>query len=44
MKLASIDIGTNSMRLLITEYDHGFSKRKKFTNITRIGRGVDELG
>ena len=44
MKLASIDIGTNSMRLLITDYENGFSKRKKYTNITRIGRGVDEFG
>ena len=44
MKLASIDIGTNSMRLLIADYNDGFSKRRKYTNITRIGRGVDELG
>ena len=44
MKLASIDIGTNSMRLLIADYNDGFSKRRKYTNINRIGRGVDELG
>jgi len=44
LKLASIDIGTNSMRLLITDYENGFSKRKKYTNIPRIGRGVDEFG
>lgn len=31
-------------RLLITDYENGFSKRKKYTNITRIGRGVDEFG
>ncbi len=44
MKLASIDIGTNSMRLLITDYDEQFHDRKKYTNITRIGKGVDQNG
>lgn len=44
MKLASIDIGTNSMRLLITDYDEKFLSRKKYTNITRIGKGVDQNG
>ena len=44
MKMASIDIGTNSMRLLITDYEGNFKDRKKYVNITRIGRGVDENG
>ena len=45
MKLAAIDIGTNSMRLLICDYINGeFINRKKFVNTTRIGKGVDENG
>lgn len=44
MKLASIDIGTNSMRLLITDYDKEFVHREKYVDITRIGRGVDDKG
>lgn len=45
MKLAAIDIGTNSMRLLITDYEKGeFSGREKYVNTTRIGQGVDENG
>lgn len=44
MKLASIDIGTNSMRLLIADYEGSFKTRKKMVNITRIGKGVDSEG
>lgn len=44
MKLASIDIGTNSMRLLITDYEKEFQHREKYVDITRIGRGVDHRG
>lgn len=44
MKLASIDIGTNSMRLLIADYNNKFIGREKFVDITRIGRGVDQQG
>lgn len=45
MKLAAIDIGTNSMRLLICDYINGeLINRKKFVNTTRIGKGVDENG
>lgn len=44
MKFASIDIGTNSMRLLIADYEEQFLSRKKYTNITRIGKGVDQNG
>ncbi|OPJ55092.1 Ppx/GppA phosphatase family protein [Alkalithermobacter paradoxus] len=45
MKLGAIDIGTNSMRLLIAEYVEGkFFDRQKYINTTRIGQGVDENG
>lgn len=44
MKLASIDIGTNSMRLLIADYETHFTEREKFVDVTRIGRGVDQNG
>ncbi len=47
MKVAGIDIGTNSMRLLLADYsakEDGYSEfrdRQKETKITRMGRGVD---
>ena len=45
MKIATIDIGTNSMRLLIAEYKDGkLVNRKKYVNTTRIGQGVDKQG
>lgn len=44
MKIASIDIGTNSMRLLIADYDKNLLNRKKYVNTTRIGQGVNESG
>lgn len=44
MKIASIDIGTNSMRLLIADYDQELLNRKKYINTTRIGQGVNESG
>ncbi|RDY26639.1 Ppx/GppA family phosphatase [Romboutsia weinsteinii] len=45
MKIGTIDIGTNSMRLLIADYiDSKIENRKKYVNTTRIGQGVDENG
>lgn len=45
MKIGTIDIGTNSMRLLIADYIAGkLVNRKKYVNTTRIGQGVDEQG
>lgn len=45
MKIGTIDIGTNSMRLLTAEYRDGkIIDRKKYINTTRIGQGVDNNG
>lgn len=45
MKICVIDIGTNSMRLLVSDFkDNKFMTRKKYVNTTRIGKGVDEFG
>ncbi|MDB8794356.1 Ppx/GppA phosphatase family protein [Romboutsia sp. 1001216sp1] len=45
MKIGAIDIGTNSMRLLVADYINGkIENRKKFINTTRIGQGVDKEG
>ncbi|WP_455544021.1 Ppx/GppA phosphatase family protein [Intestinibacter sp.] len=45
MKIGTIDIGTNSMRLLTAVYKDGkIVDRKKYVNTTRIGQGVDDKG
>lgn len=45
MKIGMIDIGTNSMRLLIADYKNNkIQNRKKYINTTRIGQGVDKEG
>ena len=45
MKIGTIDIGTNSMRLLTAVYKDGkIIDRKKYVNTTRIGQGVDDKG
>lgn len=45
MRIGAIDIGTNSMRLLIADYIDGkLANREKFVNTTRIGKGVDSEG
>ena len=45
MKIGTIDIGTNSMRLLIADYKNNkIENRKKYINTTRIGQGVDNKG
>lgn len=45
MKIGTIDIGTNSMRLLIADYENNkIENRRKYINTTRIGQGVDKDG
>lgn len=45
MKYGAIDIGTNSMRLLLAEEEGGvLLNREKFINTTRLGHGIDENG
>lgn len=45
MKIGAIDIGTNSMRLLVADYIEGkLHNREKIINTTRIGQGVDSEG
>ncbi|WP_457568171.1 Ppx/GppA phosphatase family protein [Desulfurobacterium sp.] len=45
LRIATIDIGTNSTRLLIAEVENGFVKPLyKTGRVTRLGRGVKETG
>ena len=41
MNVGVVDIGTNSMRLLITD---GLSEVGRWVEVTRLGRGVDQTG
>lgn len=43
MKFAAVDVGTNSTRLLIVEYENGnYQVLERDLVITRLGEGVDE--
>lgn len=45
MRVAAIDIGTNSTRLLVADWDGtALARVKADTRITRLGRGVDVTG
>lgn len=45
MKVAAIDVGTNSTRLLIAEWDGAALERLHAeSHVTRLGRGVDATG
>lgn len=43
-RVAVIDIGSNSTRLLIADVDGGVSVRERQSRVTRLGRGVDLSG
>jgi exopolyphosphatase/guanosine-5'-triphosphate,3'-diphosphate pyrophosphatase len=44
-KIAAIDIGTNSMRLLLCEYGkQGFGHKEKHLIVTRMGQGLSASG
>lgn len=44
-KIAAIDIGTNSMRLLLCEYGKkGFGHKEKHLIVTRMGQGLSATG
>ena len=44
-KIAAIDIGTNSMRLLLCEYNKGcFGHKEKHLIVTRMGQGLSASG
>ena len=46
VRVAAIDIGTNSTRLLVAEIEHGSLAREldRRTVVTRLGDGVDRNG
>jgi exopolyphosphatase / guanosine-5'-triphosphate,3'-diphosphate pyrophosphatase len=44
-RVAVVDIGSNSTRLLIADVDdHGATQLERRTNVTRLGDGVDQTG
>jgi exopolyphosphatase/guanosine-5'-triphosphate,3'-diphosphate pyrophosphatase len=45
MRVAVVDIGTNSTRLLIADVtDHNVTELERRTTVTRLGQGVDHTG
>ena len=43
MKIGIVDIGTNSMRLLIADYENNnIFNRQKYVEVTRMGKSVDK--
>jgi exopolyphosphatase / guanosine-5'-triphosphate,3'-diphosphate pyrophosphatase len=45
MRVAVVDMGTNSTRLLIADVDsHGVHEIHRESRVTRLGRGVDHSG
>ena len=45
MRVAVVDIGTNSTRLLVADVDGGaVTQLERRTTVTRLGRGVDTTG
>src|SRR5262245_14140161 len=45
MRVAVMDLGTNSTRLLVADVEDGVvSERERRTNVTRLGEGVDASG
>ena len=43
MRIAAVDIGTNSTRLLISEYKNGnYNVLERDLIVTRLGEGVDK--
>ena len=45
MRVAVVDIGTNSTRLLVADVDDGkVSELERRSTVTRLGRGVDTSG
>ena len=43
-KVAVVDVGTNSTRLLVADVDGRVSKLERLSRVTRLGRGVDLSG
>ncbi|WAW15050.1 Ppx/GppA family phosphatase [Peptostreptococcus equinus] len=45
MRYGIIDLGSNSMRLLLADYENGcLYNREKIINTTRLGKGIDQSG
>lgn len=45
MRIAVVDLGTNSTRLLVADVEHGrLEELDRRTNVTRLGEGVDATG